>query len=135
MVANGTRYAAMELSSHALDQCRACGVGLDVAVVTNITQDHFDYHGTFDAYRAAKARILDLVKRWRTGDPQQRRSREPVAVGTGGGPASDRDGRFRNRSRYRGPDRSGTALRNGVPRATPPRASRSSGSEWRAATT
>lgn len=63
MVANGTRYAAMELSSHALDQCRAGGVSLDIAVVTNITQDHFDYHGTFDAYRAAKARILDLVKR------------------------------------------------------------------------
>lgn len=62
MVAAGTRRAAIELSSHALDQRRAAGIELEAAVVTNITQDHFDYHHSFDPYRAAKARILELVR-------------------------------------------------------------------------
>ena len=60
MVARGTTHAAVELSSHALDQDRAAGVGLDVAVLTNLTQDHFDYHGDLANYAAAKSRILDL---------------------------------------------------------------------------
>ncbi|MBX3443548.1 MAG: UDP-N-acetylmuramoyl-L-alanyl-D-glutamate--2,6-diaminopimelate ligase [Planctomyces sp.] len=63
MVAARTRYAAIELSSHALDQQRASGVQLDVAIVTNITRDHFDYHGDLEAYRAAKSRILSMLKR------------------------------------------------------------------------
>ena len=58
-----TQYAAIELSSHALDQSRAAGTLLDVAIVTNITQDHFDYHGGFDAYRLAKRRIVEQLKR------------------------------------------------------------------------
>jgi UDP-N-acetylmuramoyl-L-alanyl-D-glutamate--2,6-diaminopimelate ligase len=62
MVANGTRHAAIELSSHALDQRRAAGVEFEAAVVTNITQDHFDYHHGFEPYRDAKARILELVR-------------------------------------------------------------------------
>lgn len=62
MVASGTRRAAIELSSHALDQRRAAGIELEAAVVTNITQDHFDYHHGFEPYREAKARILDLVR-------------------------------------------------------------------------
>ena len=60
---NQVRYAALEMSSHALDQCRTAGTRLDVAVVTNLTQDHFDYHGSFENYRAAKARIFSHVKR------------------------------------------------------------------------
>lgn len=63
MVARRARFAAVELSSHALEQRRCSGTLLDVAVVTNITQDHFDYHGTFDAYRAAKAGLLEMLKR------------------------------------------------------------------------
>ncbi|OAI57427.1 hypothetical protein AYO47_08075 [Planctomyces sp. SCGC AG-212-M04] len=63
MVANKTPYAAIELSSHALQQSRAAGIQLDVAAVTNITRDHFDFHATFDSYRAAKSRILWMVKR------------------------------------------------------------------------
>jgi UDP-N-acetylmuramoyl-L-alanyl-D-glutamate--2,6-diaminopimelate ligase len=63
MVGRKTRYAAVELSSHALDQQRCAGTLLDVAVVTNVTQDHFDYHGTAARYLAAKARILTMVKR------------------------------------------------------------------------
>jgi UDP-N-acetylmuramoyl-L-alanyl-D-glutamate--2,6-diaminopimelate ligase len=63
MVAAKAEYAAIELSSHALHQRRAGGVQLDVAVVTNITRDHFDYHGDFESYRAAKAGILSMVRR------------------------------------------------------------------------
>mgnify|MGYP002277046852 FL=1 len=63
MVRNRTRFAAVELSSHALDQGRVAGTLLDCAVVTNITRDHFDYHGDFAAYRTAKAKIIELLKR------------------------------------------------------------------------
>lgn len=63
MVARRARFAAIELSSHALEQRRCAGTMLDVAIITNITQDHFDYHGTFDSYRAAKSRILTMLKR------------------------------------------------------------------------
>ncbi len=60
---NQVRFAALELSSHALDQCRTAGTQLDVAVVTNLTQDHFDYHRTFENYRLAKSRIFGHLKR------------------------------------------------------------------------
>ena len=60
---NLVKYSAIELSSHALDQDRSSGTQLDVAVVTNLTQDHFDYHGTFENYRLAKSRIFRLLKR------------------------------------------------------------------------
>ncbi len=63
MTARSTTHVAMELSSHALEQGRTCGAQLDVAIVTNITQDHFDYHKTFDNYRDAKARILELSRK------------------------------------------------------------------------
>jgi UDP-N-acetylmuramoyl-L-alanyl-D-glutamate--2,6-diaminopimelate ligase len=48
----------MEVSSHALDQHRVDAVGFDVAVFTNLTRDHLDYHGTMEAYGAAKARLF-----------------------------------------------------------------------------
>ena len=59
MVQLGTTHAAVELSSHALHQQRLAGLTLNAAVVTNITQDHFDYHENQESYRAAKARIAD----------------------------------------------------------------------------
>jgi UDP-N-acetylmuramoyl-L-alanyl-D-glutamate--2,6-diaminopimelate ligase len=62
MVARRTTHAALELSSHALDQRRTAGIQLDVSVITNITQDHFDYHGDFESYRNSKLRILDCMK-------------------------------------------------------------------------
>jgi len=62
MVAQQTPCAAIELSSHALDQRRAAGVELEAAIVTNITQDHFDYHRNYGTYREAKSRILELVR-------------------------------------------------------------------------
>jgi UDP-N-acetylmuramoyl-L-alanyl-D-glutamate--2,6-diaminopimelate ligase len=57
------RYAAMEVSSHALAMCRVEELEFQVAAITNITQDHFDYHKDFEHYRDAKAHILDLVNR------------------------------------------------------------------------
>lgn len=55
MVANGCTAACMETSSHALHQGRTAGLRFQVAVFTNLTGDHLDYHGTMDAYADAKA--------------------------------------------------------------------------------
>ncbi|WP_225032469.1 UDP-N-acetylmuramoyl-L-alanyl-D-glutamate--2,6-diaminopimelate ligase [Paraburkholderia sp. XV] len=56
--AAGAKAVAMEVSSHALHQGRVNGTAFSVAVFTNLTQDHLDYHGTFEAYEAAKARLF-----------------------------------------------------------------------------
>ena len=61
MVDAGASCAAIELSSHALKQRRAAATPLAAAVITNVTQDHFDYHGNFEDYLAAKSQILSLV--------------------------------------------------------------------------
>jgi len=54
----GASHVAMEVSSHALDQGRVNEVDFEVAVFTNLTRDHLDYHGTMDAYGAAKAKLF-----------------------------------------------------------------------------
>ncbi|MCC8403396.1 UDP-N-acetylmuramoyl-L-alanyl-D-glutamate--2,6-diaminopimelate ligase [Paraburkholderia sp. MMS20-SJTN17] len=54
----GAQAVAMEVSSHALHQGRVNGTAFDVAVFTNLTQDHLDYHGTFEAYETAKTRLF-----------------------------------------------------------------------------
>ena len=54
---------AVELSSHALHQSRAAGMEIDVGVITNITQDHLDFHGDMPTYAAAKSKIAGLIKR------------------------------------------------------------------------
>jgi UDP-N-acetylmuramoyl-L-alanyl-D-glutamate--2,6-diaminopimelate ligase len=59
---DGVRAVAMEVSSHALDQGRARAARFDAALFTNLTRDHLDYHGTLEAYRAAKLRLVDLLK-------------------------------------------------------------------------
>ncbi len=56
--ATGSQAVAMEVSSHALDQGRVDEVRFATAAFTNLTQDHLDYHGTLDAYGAAKARLF-----------------------------------------------------------------------------
>jgi UDP-N-acetylmuramoyl-L-alanyl-D-glutamate--2,6-diaminopimelate ligase len=54
----GVTHAAMEASSHGIDQRRLDGVRLRAAGFTNLTQDHLDYHGTMEAYFDAKARLF-----------------------------------------------------------------------------
>ena len=56
--AAGARSVAMEVSSHGLDQGRVNGVAFDVALFTNLSRDHLDYHGTMAAYGAAKAKLF-----------------------------------------------------------------------------
>ncbi len=62
MVRAGARAVCMEASSHGLDQDRLSGVEFDVALLTNLTRDHLDYHGTMRRYQAAKTRLF----RWPT---------------------------------------------------------------------
>jgi UDP-N-acetylmuramoyl-L-alanyl-D-glutamate--2,6-diaminopimelate ligase len=54
----GAECVSMEVSSHALDQDRVTGVRFNTAAFTNLTRDHLDYHGTMEAYGAAKARLF-----------------------------------------------------------------------------
>ena len=56
--AAGASHIAMEVSSHALVQQRVQGVPFQVAIFTNLTRDHLDYHGTLEAYGAAKAKLF-----------------------------------------------------------------------------
>ncbi|MEO8349744.1 MAG: UDP-N-acetylmuramoyl-L-alanyl-D-glutamate--2,6-diaminopimelate ligase, partial [Acidobacteriota bacterium] len=62
MVAAGTPAAAMEVSSHALALDRVAGTRFDVAVFTNLTRDHLDFHGDLDSYFDAKKKLFALRK-------------------------------------------------------------------------
>jgi len=57
----GCTEVVMEMSSHALEQERVWGIPVDVAMFTNLTQDHLDYHGTMGAYASAKAKLFTGV--------------------------------------------------------------------------
>lgn len=61
MIGAGSKAVAMEVSSHALVQHRARGIGFDTAVFTNLTQDHLDFHKTMDRYFDAKALLFEGV--------------------------------------------------------------------------
>jgi UDP-N-acetylmuramoyl-L-alanyl-D-glutamate--2,6-diaminopimelate ligase len=63
----GCTEVVMEMSSHALEQERVWGIPVDVAMFTNLTQDHLDYHGTMEKYFEAKARLFEGVG---TGAPR-----------------------------------------------------------------
>jgi len=65
----GIGGVAMEVSSHALALSRVDGVAFDVAVFTNLTQDHLDFHGTLAEYRRAKRRLFELLAR--SGKPRR----------------------------------------------------------------
>lgn len=61
MVDNACRGVAMEVSSHGLEQKRVGSVRFDVGVFSNLTQDHLDYHGSMDAYFAAKMELFNMM--------------------------------------------------------------------------
>ncbi len=58
---HGTEAVAMEVSSHALDQCRVQALRFQAVVFTNLTRDHLDYHGSLERYRATKREFVELV--------------------------------------------------------------------------
>lgn len=63
LAAEGVTHAAFEASSHGLDQYRTEGVPIKAAAFTNLSHDHLDYHGTMEAYLAAKLRLFtDVVE-------------------------------------------------------------------------
>jgi UDP-N-acetylmuramoyl-L-alanyl-D-glutamate--2,6-diaminopimelate ligase len=62
-VDGGATEAVMEVSSHALDQERVAGLAFDVAIFTNLTRDHLDYHRTMDNYFAAKRKLFETSPR------------------------------------------------------------------------
>jgi UDP-N-acetylmuramoyl-L-alanyl-D-glutamate--2,6-diaminopimelate ligase len=61
LVKRGVTHVTMETSSHSLDQGRLDGLSFDAALFTNLTRDHLDYHGTMDAYLAAKLKLSTLL--------------------------------------------------------------------------
>ncbi len=63
---NGCSTCAMEVSSHALDQNRVRSIAFDIAVFTNLTPEHLDYHPTIEAYAQAKKRLFDGLDRGAT---------------------------------------------------------------------
>lgn len=60
LLAQGVKNVAMEVSSHSLSQHRVAGIQFDIAVFTNLTRDHLDYHKTMEEYGAAKARLFQF---------------------------------------------------------------------------
>src|SRR6202040_1313502 len=73
MVNAGCKAAAMEVSSHAIAQERVRGIEWDVAVFTNLTQDHLDFHGTMENYFEAKAKLFTQLA-------EQEKKRKAVAI-------------------------------------------------------
>ena len=61
--ADGVEWLVLETTSHALAQHRVWGIPYSLAVMTNITHEHLDYHGTFERYRAAKRKLFELAAR------------------------------------------------------------------------
>jgi UDP-N-acetylmuramoyl-L-alanyl-D-glutamate--2,6-diaminopimelate ligase len=61
MVESGCEYCFMEVSSHAIDQDRICGIKFDGGIFTNLTHDHLDYHLTFAEYLKAKKKFFDQL--------------------------------------------------------------------------
>lgn len=67
MKEQGAEYLVLEVTSHALAQHRVWGVPFSVAVMTNITHEHLDYHGTFEKYRDAKRMLFQQASRNQQG--------------------------------------------------------------------
>lgn len=68
MKAEGVEWLVLETTSHALAQYRVWGVPYSIAVITNLTHEHLDYHKTFERYREAKMRLFKLAAKNRAGE-------------------------------------------------------------------
>jgi UDP-N-acetylmuramoyl-L-alanyl-D-glutamate--2,6-diaminopimelate ligase len=80
LVRRGARAVCMEASSHGLVQHRLAGVDFDLALLTNVTRDHLDYHGTMRHYETAKARLFGWESlRWAVLNLDDRFGRELAA--------------------------------------------------------
>ncbi|QPC81897.1 UDP-N-acetylmuramoyl-L-alanyl-D-glutamate--2,6-diaminopimelate ligase [Phototrophicus methaneseepsis] len=71
----GLTHVVLEMTSHGLAQGRLNGVEMDVAVMTNVTHEHLDFHGSWEAYRAAKGRLFEML-----GHSQRKGAQPKVAV-------------------------------------------------------
>ena len=99
LVERGARGAALEVSSHSLDQGRVDGLTFRAAMFTNLTRDHLDYHQTVDAYFGAKAKLLsylapDGLEVVNADDPawqRLRRGHRRITFGERGGDVTARD--------------------------------------------
>ena len=60
-------WLVLEVTSHALDQFRIFGIPIDIAVMTNVTHEHLDYHGSFEKYLQTKLRLFKAAARHRSG--------------------------------------------------------------------
>lgn len=82
----GVQGAALEVSSHALEQRRVDGIVFDIAIFTNLSQDHLDFHATMDDYFDAKARLFTAEHAGRAvvnvDDPFGRRLLRDIAIPT-----------------------------------------------------
>ncbi|MGQ9548976.1 MAG: UDP-N-acetylmuramoyl-L-alanyl-D-glutamate--2,6-diaminopimelate ligase [Roseiflexus sp.] len=80
MAAEGCTYAVIEATSHALSARwnRLAGSAFDVAVLTNVTQEHLDFHGTVDQYRRDKARLFEMLAEF--NDPAAPRKQRKIAI-------------------------------------------------------
>jgi UDP-N-acetylmuramoyl-L-alanyl-D-glutamate--2,6-diaminopimelate ligase len=65
--AAGNEWLVLEVTSHALNQFRVWGIPFSVAVMTNVTHEHLDYHKTFERYRDAKLKLFKLVRQNKAG--------------------------------------------------------------------
>ena len=63
----GMDWLVLEVTSQALSQFRILGIPIDIAIMTNVTHEHLDYHGTFDNYLQAKLRLFKLAARNKSG--------------------------------------------------------------------
>jgi UDP-N-acetylmuramoyl-L-alanyl-D-glutamate--2,6-diaminopimelate ligase len=76
MVASGMSHVVLETTSHGLEQKRVAACEFDVGVVTNITHEHLDYHGSYEEYLAAKGSLLTELSK----TVQKKSSIQPLAV-------------------------------------------------------
>jgi UDP-N-acetylmuramoyl-L-alanyl-D-glutamate--2,6-diaminopimelate ligase len=63
MVKSGCKYAVLEVSSHSITQARVYGINMDVAVVTNVSPEHVEYHGSFNNYLNTKGQLFQKVSK------------------------------------------------------------------------